>query len=217
MHGFPDIYISPRSISFRFEAPCFATLSIAVSNNISEKSLKLLSQAENEINVIGVGTHLVTCTLQPSLGCVYKLVQVNDQPRMKISEDQEKTTIPGSKAVYRLYDRSDQLLLDLMTLEEEPPPELGKEVKVYEVGRSTDNECVIPMRAECLHRTYFQQGQVVQPLPTIDEIRSYAQRSLTSLSPQQRQLDDPQPYRVAVTERLHGLLSTLRWDGRHLQ
>ncbi|XP_073536172.1 nicotinate phosphoribosyltransferase isoform X2 [Phyllobates terribilis] len=90
----------------RLEAPCFRTLSIAVSNNISEKSVKLLTRAENEINVIGVGTHLVTCPLQPSLGCVYKLVQVNDQPRMKISEDQEKSTIPGSKAVYRLYDRT---------------------------------------------------------------------------------------------------------------
>ncbi|XP_072007126.1 nicotinate phosphoribosyltransferase isoform X1 [Engystomops pustulosus] len=201
----------------RFEAPSFKTLSIAVSNNISEKSLKLLTRAENEINVIGVGTHLVTCPLQPSLGCVYKLVQVNDQPRIKISEDQEKTTIPGSKAVYRLYDRHNQQLLDLMTLEEEPPPELGKEVKVYELGRGADNECVTPIRAESLHRLYFQHGQVVQPLPTIAEVRSYTQRSLSGLSPLQRRLDDPQPYRVAVTETLHGLLSSLRRSSRHLQ
>lgn len=206
-----------RRCAERFEAPCFGTLSIAVSNNISEKSLKLLTRVDNEINMIGVGTHLVTCPLQPSLGCVYKLVQVNDQPRIKISEDQEKSTIPGSKAVYRLYDRSDHPLLDLMTLEDELPPELGKEVKVYELGRSADNECVTPIRAESLHRTFFQDGQVVQPLPTIAEIRSFAQKSLSSLSPQQRQLDDPPPYRVAVTEKLHSLLSTLRRSSHPLQ
>ncbi|XP_073433383.1 nicotinate phosphoribosyltransferase [Dendrobates tinctorius] len=201
----------------RLEAPSFQTLSIAVSNNISEKSVKTLTQSENEINVIGVGTHLVTCPLQPSLGCVYKLVQVNDQPRMKISEDQEKSTIPGSKAVYRLYDRTNQPLLDLMTLEDEPPPELGKEVKVYELGRSTENECVTPIRAEHLHRTYFQHTQLLQPLPTIADIRSYAQKSLTSLHPQQQQLDEPQPYRVAVSEKLHGLLSALWRSSRQLQ
>ncbi|KAM9308484.1 nicotinate phosphoribosyltransferase [Gastrophryne carolinensis] len=182
----------------RFNVAVFETLTIAVSNNISEKSVKILARRENEINVIGIGTHLVTCPLQPSLGCVYKLVQVNDRPRMKLSEDQGKTTIPGSKAVYRLYDGSDQPLLDLMALEEEPPPELGKEVKIYELGKNSHTQMVTPKRAELLHRVCFKNGRVPDtwPLPSIGEIRSYTQKSLGSLTPQQRCLEEPEPYRA---------------------
>lgn len=82
------------------------------------------------MDVIGIGTSVVTCPRQPSLGCVYKaepgrgagagvgvlgwgggpalstlslqLVSVGGQPRMKLTEDPEKQTLPGSKAAFRL-------------------------------------------------------------------------------------------------------------------
>ncbi|XP_053322433.1 nicotinate phosphoribosyltransferase [Spea bombifrons] len=196
----------------QFEIPDFENLSIVVSNNISEESLKHLTQNTNEINMVGVGTHLVTCTLQPSLGCVYKLVQVNDTPCMKMSEDEDKMTIPGSKIVYRLYDGAGQPLLDLMALEDEPPPEAEKEVKVYRLGKNTETERVASARVERLHHLVFKNGQLPngQSLPSIHEIRSHAQRSLHALGQDHRKLENPKPYTVAMTEKLHCLLTSLR-------
>ncbi|CAG5863016.1 unnamed protein product [Menidia menidia] len=64
-----------RLCSQHFSVPAFDSLIIVGTNNISEQSMAELNRKENEIDVVGVGTHLVTCTKQPSLGCVYKLTQ----------------------------------------------------------------------------------------------------------------------------------------------
>lgn len=44
----------------------------------------------HEVDAFGIGTHLVTCFAQPALGCVFKIVEINDQPRIKLSEDVSK-------------------------------------------------------------------------------------------------------------------------------
>ena len=74
------------------------------------------------------GTHLVTCQNQPALGCVYKLVEFGGKPRIKLSQEIKKVSIPGKKVLYRLYGRAGYPLVDLMNLEEEEPPKSGDRV-----------------------------------------------------------------------------------------
>uniref|UniRef100_A0A8C3I2Y4 Nicotinate phosphoribosyltransferase n=1 Tax=Chrysemys picta bellii TaxID=8478 RepID=A0A8C3I2Y4_CHRPI len=205
-----------RTCSADFQVPWFATIPIAVSNDISERNLEELMQEGNEIDMIGIGTNLVTCPLQPSLGCVYKLVKVHGCPKLKLTEDEEKMTIPGSKVVYRLSNATGLAFMDLMALEEEPPPRAGQEVAVRLLGRSEEARRVTPTAVEILHRTYFKDGQVCQVLPGLLEIKSHAHASLSMLSPAHKRLQDPEPYQVAVTEKLHFLLSDLRRSSRTL-
>ncbi|NXU82093.1 PNCB phosphoribosyltransferase, partial [Oreotrochilus melanogaster] len=185
-----------RACGARFQVPWFETIPIAVSNDISEQSLEEFCREGSEIDMIGVGTNLVTCPLQPSLGCVYKLVEVNGSPCLKLTEDEEKMTIPGIKMIYRLYDAAGHPFMDLMALEEEASPSAGQELVVHVLGQLDETSKVMPTTVEPLHRTYFRDGQVCEPLPSLPEVRSHAQVSLSQLSPAHRRLHEPQPYPV---------------------
>ena len=48
------------------------------------------SQQGHEVDAFGIGTYLVTCYAQAALGVVFKLVEINNQPRIKLSEDVSK-------------------------------------------------------------------------------------------------------------------------------
>ncbi len=55
------------------------------------------------MDTFGIGTHLVTCYSQPALGCVYKLVEINGHPRIKLSEDLNKVTQVFFNHLFSLY------------------------------------------------------------------------------------------------------------------
>lgn len=105
---------------------------------------------------------------------------------MKLTEDPEKQTLPGSKAAFRLLDSDGEalpprwspsrpqalvlflvslpahigsLLLDLLQLAEEPSPQAGQELRVW--PRGAQESCTVrPAHVEPLLRLWVQDGQV---------------------------------------------------------
>ncbi|XP_008832745.1 nicotinate phosphoribosyltransferase [Nannospalax galili] len=201
-----------RTVAAQFQVPWLESVPIAVSNNIDEKELARLAQEGSEVNIIGIGTSVVTCPQQPSMGCVYKLVSVGGQPRMKLTEDPEKQTLPGSKAAFRLLASDGSLLLDLLQLAEEPPPQAGQELKVWPPG--AQEPCTVrPAQVEPLLRLCLQQGQLCEPLPSLAESRAFAQKSLSHLNPAYKQLQSPAVYQVVRSEKLQALVNSLSARG----
>ncbi|EER16529.1 nicotinate phosphoribosyltransferase, putative [Perkinsus marinus ATCC 50983] len=108
-----------------FESEGFSfikTTTIVVSNDINEDVMISLKEQKHCIDSFGIGTNLVTCQAQPALGMVYKLVELNDQPKMKLSQDIAKQGIPSRKALFRLYGMDGIPILDLMQGVDEPEP-----------------------------------------------------------------------------------------------
>uniref|UniRef100_A0A4W5R5C1 Nicotinate phosphoribosyltransferase n=1 Tax=Hucho hucho TaxID=62062 RepID=A0A4W5R5C1_9TELE len=199
-----------RLCSEQFSIPAFQSLVIVGTNNISEYSMAELNKKENEIDVVGVGTHLVTCTRQPSLGCVYKLVEVRGSPRMKFSEDPEKSTVPGRKAVYRMLDTEGHPFLDLLCLCEEPAPKACVAVRCHPVVGNKTCQSITPAQVSCLRLDVYTKGQITHPLCSPAETREKVQSSIQTLHPRHKRLQKPDSYVVAVSEKLQNLIAEIR-------
>lgn len=175
---------------------------IMASNDINEETILSLNDQGHKINCFGIGTHLVTCQRQPALGCVYKMVELNGEPRIKLSQDVGKVTMPGKKDAYRLYSESGHALIDLLQRSTEPPPEKNKKVLCRHPFEESKRAYVIPSNVENLHRIFWKDGKICEPLPNLDEIRERVRASLKCLRPDIKRNLNPTPYKVSYLSRI---------------
>lgn len=196
-------------ISQRFNVPWFNTLTIVASNDINEDTILSLNEQGHKIDCFGIGTHLVTCQRQPALGCVYKLVEINGQPRIKLSQDVEKVTMPGNKNAYRLYSADGHALIDLLQKVTEPPPAVGQKVLCRHPFQESKRAYVIPTRVESLFKIYWKDGKICQNLPTLEQVREKVQISLKTLRNDHKRTLNPTPYKVAVSDNLYNFIHDL--------
>ena len=191
-----------REIGKRFSLDWFAGISILASNDIEEATLLSLRHEGHEIDAFGIGTHLVTCKAQPALGCVYKLVAINGLPRIKLSDQPDKMTIPGRKDVYRLVGEHQYPVLDLMTETGGPAPAIGEKILCRHPINETKRAYVTPTDVIPLHRCVWD-GRQTYTFPTLEEIRDYVLRQISMMRPDHLRTVNPTPYKVSVSEDLY--------------
>lgn len=158
---------------------------IMVSSELDEYRITELLAAGAPIDLFGVGTHLSVSYDAPTLGGVYKLVEMNLDGRvhyrMKLSAD--KTTLPGRKQVWRTMDDTGQFLYDTIGLMDEPAP-----------------------AGACpLLRQYMTAGRICQPYPTLAEIQQTARDNLLRLPAACRAIGEAPPYPVQISPALDAL------------
>ena len=90
-----------------------------------------------------------------------QLIEINGIPRIKLSEDFEKVTIPGRKKVYRLDGSSGNSLLDLMTKNEEPEPSINVKILCRHPFFESKRAFVQPSKVELRHKKYWFNGKVI--------------------------------------------------------
>ena len=164
---------------------------IFVSGDLNEFIIDDLTSRGAPIDAFGVGTELVTSRDEPALQGIYKIVETRRSGgrsfRVKTSEG--KRTLPGAKQVYRKYSSNGEIKEDILALAEEKETSLGE-----------------PLLVEVL-----KNGKLAYSLPRLSEIRERALKTVSSLPPSFRDLNNPQPSPVVLSQRLQ-LLSESLWE-----
>lgn len=194
-------------VSQRFSVP-FEKLNIVASNDLNEDVLHSLKEQKHEIDTFGIGTNLVTCMAQPALGCVYKLVSLHGRPRIKISQEISKVTIPGRKECYRLYNSQNEPVIDLMVEVGQPAPLPHSRILCLHPFDNAKRAYVTPSRVESLHECVFD-GKLTKPFVPIDQIRKRVIDQLSSLRSDHLRNMNPTPYKVSLTLELHTMMQKI--------
>lgn len=158
---------------------------VMATSDLNEYKILEYMAAKAPIDAFGVGTDLATSADAPSLGAVYKLVEIesNGERRYTAKFSKDKQTLPGAKQIFRYEDH------DL-------------------VGCSWECPTCPPgaKPAEVLQRPVIIGGQLVDKLPTAAEARERAMASIARLPVALRSMYAAEhPWRVEYSAELLAL------------
>ena len=160
------------------DAGGFPSAKIMVSGDMDEYKIAALLRNGAPIDAFGVGTELAASADAPSMGAVYKMVEIETggTKRFTAKHSAEKSSLPGAKQLFRFTNRD---VIGLYT------------------------ECF--SGAIALQRPVILGGRLLEPLPDVHTIRDRAAFAVSALPPNIRQIETIARYPVEYSPQLLAL------------
>ena len=153
---------------------------ILVSGSLDEFRLKELLDAGAEIDLFAVGTRMGVSADAPYFDIVYKLVEYDGRPVLKLSSG--KKTWVGRKQVFRYCDQNGMMEKDLLALDGEDPAGGGPLLDVV-----------------------ISEGSPVRPLEALETVRDRFAKERETLPPRYRDIACGDTYPVQISAALRDL------------
>jgi nicotinate phosphoribosyltransferase len=183
-----DVIDLSREVRGLLNAAGLAHTTIFVSGDLNEWRIAEMLAAGAPIDGFGVGAALSTSSDAPSLGAIYKLVEMERNgkvvPIMKLSTG--KPTYPGRKQVWRTVERG-VAVGDVMGLADEQPQSDGQP----------------------LLQRVMVGGRRERPAPPLPALRARCREALDQVPAAIRRLSDPAAYPVRFSAALQETLDRL--------
>ncbi|KAL0208174.1 hypothetical protein P9112_010761 [Eukaryota sp. TZLM1-RC] len=197
-----------KLIDGHLESDVASLVKIVASNDVSEAVLNDLKQRHHKVDIFGIGTMLVTCFAQAALGCVYKLTELENEPRIKLSETVEKTSLPGRKVCYRLFIASSPFAcMDYLALEGEKEPVVGESLMVRHPFDIQKTMVVVPSKVVKLHKLVFSNGNVCGRQYDVKESKELVDTQVLLFDQKLLDcVDGSRTFNVGVSQQLYKML-----------
>ncbi len=171
---------------------------IVASNQLDEFVIKSLKDQGAPIDIFGVGTNLVTGKPDAAIDGVYKLSEYNGEPRIKLSENIIKVSLPYKKQVYRMLDKNGMFYgADAVAV--------FNEENVERMEHSFDSNKSLELTRfehEPLLQQVMKNGKKVMPARTVSEIAEYSKSRLEKLPEEYKRFQNPHIYKIGLSTEL---------------
>ncbi len=205
-------YLSKKSREL-LDAAGLTNTKITVSNSLDEYLIRELVEQGAQIDAFGVGERLITSKSDSVFGGVYKLSALKENgqwvPKMKLSDNVVKTTNPGVKKLFRLFDKTtNNAVADVVTLDHETIDDT-KPFLLFDPNFPWKQKQVKNFRVESLLEPIFIQGKLVYKKPLLKDIRAFHQAQMATLWDEVKRFENPHPYYVDLSQDLWKLKQQL--------
>ncbi len=201
-----DITYLSKRVRKMLDVAGYPDCDIMASNSLDEHLISDMVSQGAKVDCFIVGERLITSASSPLFGGVYKLSAIEKDgktvPKINLSENVRKITIPSSKQVYRLIDKdSGKAIADVLTLDDEIIDETKPYIlfdpdftwKRKEIENFVTRKLLVPI---------FEGGKKVYEEPSLKEIREYCLRQTDTLWDEVKRFENPHKYYVDLSKNL---------------
>jgi nicotinate phosphoribosyltransferase len=195
-----DLAYLSKKVRIMLDNAGLGYVKIVASNQLNETVISsLLKEQEAPIDIFGVGTEMITGKNDAALDGVYKLTSIDNIPKMKISENIEKITLPGRKQLFRIFDEDGNFYRDAILLNDE---KIEETETIYHPVYPEKNSSVKNLKSEPLQHLVVKNGKVLLQKIPLEEIHNYLLVRSKQLPAEHKRFISPHVYKIGISKRL---------------
>ena len=201
-----DITYLSKKVRKMLDDAGYEDCKICVSNSLDEYLIRDMIFQGAKVDSFGVGERLITASSEAVFGGVYKLAAIERNgkiiPKIKVSENTAKITLPGVKIPWRLFDKATgKAIADVITLNDERIDDT-EPYEIFDPDFTWKRKTVTEFKAVKLQKKIFENGRQVYESPSVKEISKYREQQVGSLWDEVTRFEKPHTYYVDLSQKL---------------